>query len=69
MGFGILIEPWVHGPLRDWAEEILGEQRLEGCFKPQPIREKWLVHLSGKRIWQHHLWTVLMFQAWLERQT
>ena len=25
-------------------------------------------HLSGKRGWQYFLWTVLMFQSWLEEQ-
>ena len=25
-------------------------------------------HLSGRGNWQHHLWSVLMFQAWLERE-
>ena len=38
----------------------------EGFFNPEPIRTKWLEHLSGKRRWHYHLWDVLMFQAWLE---
>lgn len=70
MGFAVPIGAWMRGPLREWVEELLDESRLkkEGFFDAQFIRSRWQEHLSGKRNWQSFLWTVLMFQAWLESE-
>lgn len=69
-GFGIPIDHWLRGPLRDWAGDLLGETRLrsEGYFRPEPIRKFWEEHLSGRKNRQYYLWNILMFQAWLEKE-
>lgn len=68
MGFGIPLHDWLRTSLRDWAESLLDENLLrnQGYFHPEPIRKMWTEHLSGKHNHQHHLWDVLVFQAWLE---
>jgi asparagine synthase (glutamine-hydrolysing) len=70
MGFGIPIDQWLRGPLKEWAWALLDEARLrrEGFFNPQAVTTKWSQHLSGTRNWQYLLWDVLMFQAWWEAQ-
>ncbi|MDR1490336.1 MAG: asparagine synthase (glutamine-hydrolyzing) [Desulfovibrio sp.] len=69
MGFGVPIDHWLRGPLREWAESLLEPDRLrrEGYLEPDvvcPILQK---HLAGED-YQYWLWDVIMFQAWLEHQ-
>jgi asparagine synthase (glutamine-hydrolysing) len=67
-GFAIPIGQWLRGPLKDWAEALLDEKRLEveGYFYAKPIRDKWKQHLLGRYDHTASLWAVLMFQSWLE---
>lgn len=69
MGFAVPISTWLMGPLRDWVESLIAEDRLrrEGIFDPAPIRRIWAEHRSGRRNHEAQLWTLLMFQAWHER--
>ena len=70
IGFDGPIGTWLRGPLRDWAESLLTETRLkrEGFFDATLVRNRWSEHLSGDYDWWESLWTVLMFQAWLETE-
>jgi asparagine synthase (glutamine-hydrolysing) len=68
MGFGIPLGSWLRGPLRDWAEALIDERRLreEGFFHEAAIRRAWAKLLKGDSQQQLKLWTVLMFQSWLD---
>ena len=66
MGFGIPLEAWLRGPLKEWADDLLDEKVLKesGMLNPKVVRQKWEEHISGKRNWHYQLWAILMFQAW-----
>ncbi len=67
MGFGVPIGSWLHGPLREWAEDLLTESSLnsDGVFNASPVRRMWAEFKDEGLPWQYLLWDVLMFQAWL----
>jgi asparagine synthase (glutamine-hydrolysing) len=70
MGFGVPIDAWLRGPLKDWAADLLDPTAMAkvGLLDPKPIQDKWAEHQSGRRNWQHFLWNVLMFEAWRRAQ-
>ena len=66
-GFTIPIGDWLRFALRDWAENLLDEQRLveQGFLDARVVRDIWQAHLDGHGRYAHQLWTMLMFQSWL----
>ncbi len=69
-GFAVPVGEWIKGPLRDWAEDLLDSRRLatEGWFDPAIVKARWADHLSGRRDSTAAIWSILMFQAWLDEQ-
>ena len=67
-GFGIPLAQWMRGPLRSWIEDLLDDERLrsDNLFNHQEIKNKWEEHLSG-RDWSQSLWTIVMFNFWLDK--
>jgi len=67
-GFAIPIGDWLRGPLHSWAEYHLQSHRIEseGYLNPEPIAQLWAQHSSGKHDHTVKLWTILMWQSWLE---
>lgn len=68
MGFDAPIDGWLRGSLREWAEDCLDPNRLrqQGYFDDRTILQTWNRHLSGKVDRGGPLWTVLVFQQWLD---
>lgn len=66
MGFGVPIDVWLRGPLRDWAQDLLSSSSLNahGLFNNEKIASAWREHQRGDRLRHHELWAILMFQSW-----
>ncbi|MBS8273466.1 asparagine synthase (glutamine-hydrolyzing) [Thalassospira tepidiphila] len=69
MGFGIPIDQWLRGPLREWAEDLLNPHSIGqyGLIKSDAVWGMWRDHVSGKTNYQYHLWDVIMLQNWCRR--
>lgn len=67
-GFCIPIGKWLKGPLRGWAESLLAEKDIErqGYLDVPLVRSMWQEHLSNRRDHTNRLWSILMFQSWLQ---
>jgi len=69
-GFSIPTGNWLRGPLRDWGESLLNESKLrqEGFLNHKIISKLWAKHQEKTQNNEHFLWSVLMFEAWLNYQ-
>lgn len=61
-GFGVPIDRWLRGPLRDWADQRLGDPAL---YRNLPldrarVQDLFALHLSGARNVYPLLWAVLV---------
>ena len=48
-GFAMPIGPWLRGPLRAWADDLLDPAliRRQGWLQPEPVQCLWRAHLAG----------------------
>ena len=70
MGFGIPVGEWLRGPLRTWADELLDPALVkeQAFFDSSEVERRWNAHLEGRANLTFQIWSLLMFQAWLETQ-
>ena len=68
-GFSVPLNDWLRGPLRSFAGDILSSDRIAraGLFDHRLVERRWSEHLSGRRNWGQHLWTLIMFELWQDR--
>jgi asparagine synthase (glutamine-hydrolysing) len=67
MGFGVPLNKWLRGPLRDWAEDLIRLENRGDLFNETLLKTYWERHLSGED-WGYWIWNYLMLKDWLSRQ-
>jgi asparagine synthase (glutamine-hydrolysing) len=67
-GFGIPLDAWLRGPLKEWTLDLLSPSRLksQGLFNPAIVDSKVEEHMTGARNNGHWLWNALMAEAWID---
>mgnify|MGYP006238996411 CR=1 FL=1 len=68
-GFSVPIGDWLKGPLKNWAEKVLKSitNNKESYFNQNTINLIWKEHISGKKDWSNLIWSILVFQLWLDK--
>ncbi len=70
-GFAIPIGEWLRGPLKEWAEDLIEENKIikQGFLNHKSVRKIWESHISGNADYTAKIWSILMFQSWLEHNS
>ncbi len=68
MGFGVPLEKWLRGPLRLWAESLIEPAAIkqQGILDESIVTATWQNVLSGQPRATELMWSILMFQHWLQ---
>ena len=68
-GFGIPIAKWVKGPLRELFGDLLSYDRIkrEGFLNPDYVTCLLRDHLANKKDNRKQLWTLLVWELWMNR--
>lgn len=66
MGFGLPLDLWLRGHLREYAESMLKDSvsNDDEFLEKATLNKIWLEHLTGKKNNHHVLWNIIMFQSW-----
>lgn len=66
MGFSVPMSTWLRNDLKEWAEDLLFGNRMNGdaIFNNNQLHKMWDAHITGQRDHSHQFWVILMFLAW-----
>ena len=68
MGFGVPLDQWFRGPLRELVHDTLLSQAFldRGMVSPEFVRYMLEEHASGRRSNHNHIYRLLMLELWFK---
>lgn len=69
--FGFPLKVWLRKELKEYVHDrlFLDNDRLSGCLNMDSVRKIVRDHDAGLRDLNHKVWSILVFDAWLEQYT
>lgn len=67
MGFSPPIGPWLRGPLRPWAEDLLLRDSPGGLLDPAGVNATWTAFRDGTQENELLVWALAIYRAWEDR--
>jgi len=65
MGFGLPLDGWLFGPLRDFTEEVLSRNNLlVAGLDPDGVQRIMAAHKAGRADHQYFLWPLICYVRW-----
>ncbi len=68
MGFGVPLERWLRGPLRDEMDSLCaGDEMARLGLNPAPVRRRWQAFRDGRTREADQVWQLFSLLAWARR--
>ena len=66
MGFGVPIDAWFRGELKEFVADIISSAtfRQRGIMRAAVVEQLFRDHVSGEASWHYQLWNVVMLEMW-----
>lgn len=71
MGFGVPLDAWLKGPLQSWAKDCCDaflRSNHQDLINKDLVAKTWDDHYAGVHSQPYRLWSICMYQTWLENE-
>ena len=71
MGFGVPIDEWLRGPLKEWSLDLISSSRYKKfeLINYSKVNNDFDKHIKYSNNFHHKIWNVLMLQSWIDNES